>query len=98
MKRFTMTIEEIQTQVRVFVALIAGLALVAVATLSIVLATAGGAEAAWVSKTRAGEHRPKSFVCKVFNICKTDSHYYCGDPTKAYTNPPPCRFLHYDRY
>lgn len=92
------TLSAIQTEVRRYVASIALAATSAVAVLLLIIGTAQVANAAWVSPTRAGEHKPKSFICSVFNICKTTGHYYCGDPNIAYTKPPPCRFLHNDRY
>ena len=92
------TIVQDQNTTRRTIAGIAVAALTATACLFGGVAGADAAEAAWVSQTRAGEHKPKSWICKTFNICKTTGHYYCGDPTKAYTKPQPCKFRHNDRY
>lgn len=92
------TIVQEQNSARRMIAGIAVAGLTATACLFGGIAGADAAEAAWVSRTTAGEHKPQRWHCRILNICSTTGHYYCGNPNIAYTKPQPCRWLHNDRY
>ncbi len=100
MKDNTRSLVQLQYEARRWISLIAVAALTATACLIGGMVTANAAEAAWVSKTTSGEHKPQRWHCRYLGICSQTRHYYCGNPTIAYTNPPPCRLAHsgYDRY
>jgi len=61
------------------------------------LATAQPASAAeyW-----GAAHKPKRFVCAVFQVCDVVRHCSWGDPNKAATKPADARkkYCHNDRY
>lgn len=93
------TITKDQNSVRRTIAGLAVAGLTATACLFGGVAGATAAEAAWVSKTTAGEHKPKRWHCAVLNICSSTPHMKCGNPNIAYTKPPKCVYTgHNDRY